>query len=259
MKTFVYRKGQSQRIMDTHLRDKPPQAKRQYQVDEQFEANADCNDTESNFLQEVVIDNDFDKDDFVHALHRLKASEESFCVIETVFSQGSNISANSSWYYMDENDLIYLEEKEYNNVHIGYGVLVVLPLINVDGSLMFVILFRTFTAEPASPIVQIAQSFRSHRDCGCIGEDEVGLGNGTYDVTSSVIQHFTETSSYNISGIDIETLTYYIQMLIAVPPFERHLSEIIIHRTLEEECAVALGPNRGVAPLFPSPFYGCLL
>lgn len=47
-------------------------------------------------------------------------------------------------------------------MHIGYGVLVVLPLINVDGSLMFVILFRTFTAEPASPIVQVRQILNVH-------------------------------------------------------------------------------------------------
>nr|XP_027207424.1 cell wall protein DAN4-like [Penaeus vannamei] len=208
------------------------------QVDEHVDTDVDCNDTDSSFLQEVIIDNEFDKDEFVHAVHRLKASEKSHCVIETVFSQDSNISANSSWYYMDENDLIYLEEKEYQrDVHIGYGVLVILPFVDVDGSLVVVTLFRTFTAEPASPIVQIAQSFRSHRDCGCIGEGEVeGLGNGTYDVTSSVIQHFSEISSYNISDLELESLTDYLQMLQAVPPFDRHLFEIIIHKTLEEEC-----------------------
>lgn len=52
----------------------------------------------------------------------------------------------------------YIISQEYQrDVHIGYGVLVILPFVDVDGSLVVVTLFRTFTAEPASPIVQVRQ------------------------------------------------------------------------------------------------------
>lgn len=43
-------------------------------------------------------------------------------------------------------------------------------------------------------------------------------------------------SYYNVSNMDLDSLTDYMQMLAAVPAFERHLTDIIVQNLFEEEC-----------------------
>lgn len=43
-------------------------------------------------------------------------------------------------------------------------------------------------------------------------------------------------SYYNVSNMDLDSLTDYMQMLAAVPAFERHLTDIIVQNVFEEEC-----------------------
>lgn len=56
--------------------------------------------------------------------------------------------------------LKHLTQQEYeSDVHIGHGLLVILPVITAEDSFQYVVLVRSFIDEPASPIIQVAAIF----------------------------------------------------------------------------------------------------
>ncbi|XP_037783564.1 basement membrane proteoglycan-like [Penaeus monodon] len=208
--------------------------------------NKTCDDTEpEDFVQDVVIENKYEMDDFEKALHRLKNSKDSYCAVQTVLSQESNSTMNSSWYFMDYEGIIRMEygEEYQSDVHISQGLLMILPLIDGDGNLNIVILIRIFNNEPASPIVQISQTFADHNNCHCKKRETFQSSNHVADdVSFHLAQHFQEKATSLLNpgrsprDADTDCLTEYINMLDAVPPFQRTVKDLIIVRELEEEC-----------------------
>ncbi|XP_042861221.1 mucin-3A-like, partial [Penaeus japonicus] len=204
----------------------------------------DCGNDTSEVIQSVVIDNEVDMDDLKEALHRLRESEPSYCIMETIFSQNSLSSDNSSWYYMNDHEVVWMDNKEYeSDVHIGYGLVIILPVLSLDGTISFVVLVRTFVDKPASPIVQIYQSFRDQSACGCIDDD--GTQNATHEHgKTTVIQHFISNYNYSQGEIDLDIMTDYIEMLEAVPEHQRTVSEITIVDEIEgEDCDTTETPT----------------
>ncbi|XP_063606121.1 uncharacterized protein LOC134781041 isoform X2 [Penaeus indicus] len=192
----------------------------------------DCNETASGYSQSVIIENSYEMDDFEKALSRLQESESGHCVIEAVYSQGVNSTANATWYYMDQRELVWTEvEEEYErDIHIGHGLVVILPLISNNGSVSYVILAKTYVDEPASPIVQIQQAFIDHSGCGCVDEN---VNEDETNVTHYVSQHFEHRYNYSDLALDLDSMTDYIKMLEAVPPFERQYIDIIAFNEIE--------------------------
>nr|XP_027207422.1 uncharacterized protein LOC113800826 [Penaeus vannamei] len=206
--------------------------------------NKTCDEIEpEDFAQDVVIENKFEMDDFEMALHRLKDSEDSYCAVQTLLSQDPNNTMNSSWYYMDDG-LIQMEvgETYQPDVHISEGLLIILPLIDDDGNLIIVVLIRTFNDEPASPIVQISQTFADHGNCHCLKRESFQASNVADDVAFHLSQHFQEKET-NITkprrsrrNAEPDPTMDYINMLDAVPPFRRTIKDVIIARVIEEDC-----------------------
>ncbi|ROT73811.1 hypothetical protein C7M84_007721 [Penaeus vannamei] len=215
----------------------------------QTNEGVDCDNTSSEIRQSVEIINEVDKDDLLEALHRLAEGEKSHGVIETIFSQNSSSSDNSSWYYMDQNDIVWMdkEEKFQSDIHIGFGLLIVFPLIMLDGQIAFVVFIRTFIDEPANPIVQIYQSFSDRSACGCIEGEE--SDNTTHEHNAAtVIQHFTSNSSYSHREIDIESITDYVEMLFAVPEHQREVVELVIVNEIEgDDCETTTATTASTA------------
>lgn len=47
------------------------------------------------------------------------------------------------------------QEKFQSDVHIGFGLLIVFPLLTFDGHVQYIVFVRSFVDKPASPIVQV--------------------------------------------------------------------------------------------------------
>ncbi|XP_042861222.1 mucin-3A-like [Penaeus japonicus] len=197
----------------------------------------DCDNSSSTYVQSVVIENEFDKDDLKDALHRLEEGEKGHCIIETIYSQNASSSDNSSWYYMDEHEILWMEkEQEYeSDVHVGHGLVVVLPVITTEDSVVYIVLLRAYVDEPASPIVQIYQTFEDESACGC--EVDNGENTTSHNHAVEVIQRFTSISNYSVGDMDFTSMTDYITMLVAVPEHQRRYVSLTIENEIEgEDC-----------------------
>ena len=63
------------------------------------------------------------------------------------------------------------------DVHVAPAVVILLPFVDVSGSLSYVTIVRSFVADEANPIVQIRQMIAIQRD-----DEDIPVANQTFDV-----------------------------------------------------------------------------
>ncbi|XP_068239381.1 mucin-2-like [Palaemon carinicauda] len=216
----------------------PPEVIVQIDTEADLENDGNCNDSLSNdlgFNQTVVINNTFTDEEFAGALHRLTEGEKGFSVLEAVFSQNMS-TTNVSWFQMVAHDIVLSENKTFDdNVHIGHGLTIVLPYLDEEGSLSFLVMIRGQVLEMANPIVQIRQLVTYHEDCDCGNESlSVNASIGGDRLNDRIIQHLSYVSGEE--EFDTSALTDYIQMLAAVPEFVRDAKNFSLEMDVEELC-----------------------
>ncbi|XP_064112860.1 uncharacterized protein LOC135219749 [Macrobrachium nipponense] len=206
-------------------------------VDQDGSSDDSFSDDQS-FNQMVVINNTFTDDDLAGAMQQLKQGERGFSVIEAVLSQNMSSTTNSSWFQMVAHDIVLYENGTFiNDVHIGHGLTIVLPFLDEEGTLTFLIMVRGQALKVANPIVQIRQLVLHHEECGC--DNNSSSTNETFSndqITDRIFQHLSYVSEEE--ELDTSSLTDYMQMLAAVPEFVRDTRNFSLELDIEEPCEV---------------------
>ncbi|KAK7073260.1 hypothetical protein SK128_015555 [Halocaridina rubra] len=188
------------------------------------------------FNQSVVIENKVTDEDLQTALERLEEGEMGFLVIETMLTQNNSALNDSTWYYMEMDDIIGLDIMEYGpSVHLGNGLSIIAPIIDESGELVIVVYLYGYALQEAQPIVQVRQTVMTHEECDC-GMDQHPFWNFMDD--SLLASHFVHHYSY-VSGVDhmnTTSLTDYIMMLAAVPEYEREKVNLNMIEDIDISC-----------------------